>query len=54
MEFLDFVHQEYLVFSTVTWDDPFVTGPRVADGSMVNKGKNFAELELIKPVLTGW
>jgi len=54
MEFLDFVHQEYLGFSTVTWDDPFVTGPRVADGSMVNKGKNFAELELIKPVLTGW
>ena len=51
-EFLDFVHDEYLSFSTVFWFDPYVAGPRVNPVSnMSSTGKNFVELESFLPAL---
>jgi ABC-type transport system substrate-binding protein len=51
-EFLDFVHDEYLSFSTVFWFDPYVAGPRVNPVSnMSSTGKNFPEIESFLPDL---
>ena len=48
-EFLDLVHHEYFGYSTVTWSDPYVAGPRVGEVNMAGVGKNFPELESFRP-----
>ena len=50
-EFIGFIHDDYLAFGTVTFDEPFAIGPRVGEVDMDMKWNSIPELESWKPAL---
>ena len=50
-EYFEYIHENYLAFSTIVYAEPFAIGPRVGSVDMNQKWRSIPELESWKPAL---